>query len=87
MTRNLRTVGEPRVLKEKHLKLYLIGAQGGKPIETVWWNCIDEKGQTPDVTSGIEVAYTIETNTWNDEVRMQLNVVDIRVAEGQLVGA
>lgn len=82
MTRNLRRVGEPKVLKEKHLKLHLIGMQGGRPIEAVWWNCIDEKGQTPEVASGIEVAYSIETNTWNDEVRMQLNVLDLRAMQG-----
>ena len=77
MTSNLRRVGEPRVLKDRHLKMHVIGS-GGRPLETIWWNCIDEKKRTPDVKSGIELAYTIETNTWNGEVRMQLNVEDMR---------
>ena len=77
MTSNLRRVGEPRILKDRHLKMHVIGSHG-RPLETIWWNCIDEKGRTPDVTSGIELAYTIETNTWNGEVRMQLNVEDMR---------
>src|SRR5688572_967530 len=77
MTRNLRRVGEPRILKERHLKMHVIGSQG-RPLEAIWWNCIDQKKRTPDVTNGIELAYSIETNTWNGEVRMQLNVEDMR---------
>jgi hypothetical protein len=61
--------------------MHVIGS-GGRPLETIWWNCIDEKKRTPDVKSGIELAYTIETNTWNGEVRMQLNVEDMRITEG-----
>ena len=79
MTRNLRRVGEPKVLKERHLKMHVSAGQG-RPLETIWWNCISEHRRTPDVNTGIELAYTIETNTWNDEVRMQLNVQDMRTA-------
>ena len=31
VTRNLRTVGEPSVMKDKHLKMYLMGAKVGSP--------------------------------------------------------
>ncbi|MGI8733282.1 MAG: single-stranded-DNA-specific exonuclease RecJ [Pyrinomonadaceae bacterium] len=79
MTRNLHCVGEPRIMKERHLKMHLAGPQG-RPVETVWWNCLDENQRTPDVKSSIELAYTIETNTWNGEMRLQLNVCDLRVA-------
>ncbi|MDQ3474543.1 MAG: DHH family phosphoesterase, partial [Acidobacteriota bacterium] len=77
LTRNLRRVGEPRILKERHLKMHVIGSQG-RPLEAIWWNCIDERKRTPDVAGGIELAYSIETNTWNGEVRMQLNIEDMR---------
>ncbi len=36
-------------------------------------------GQTPELKGSIELAYTIETNVWNGEYRMQLNVQDLRV--------
>ena len=77
-TRNLRNLSEPRVMKDRHLKLNLAGPQN-RPLEAVWWNCIETPGQTPEVKGSIELAYTIETNVWNGESRMQLKVVDMRV--------
>jgi single-stranded-DNA-specific exonuclease len=76
-TRNLRLLSDPQVVKEKHLKLRLAGPQN-RPLEAIWWNSSDEMGQTPETRSGIEVAYTIELNIWNDEAKIQLNVVDLR---------
>jgi single-stranded-DNA-specific exonuclease len=77
-TKNLRCLSEPLVLKDKHLKLRLAGPQN-RPLEVVWWNCIDTPGQTPQVNGSIELAYAIELNTWNDEFRIQLNALDLRV--------
>ena len=62
-------------MKGQHLKLRLAGANN-KPWEAVWWNCVQEGRQTPDVTGSIELAYTLETNIWNNELRIQLNVQD-----------
>ena len=76
-TTNLRNLSEPVVLKDKHLKLRLAGLQN-RPLEAVWWNCIETPGQTPPVSGSIELAYAIETSVWNDEYRMQLNVMDLR---------
>jgi single-stranded-DNA-specific exonuclease len=77
VTRNLRCLSEPAVLKDKHLKLRLAGPQN-RPLEAVWWNCIERAGETPAVNGSIELAYTLETSVWNDEYRMQLNVADMR---------
>jgi single-stranded-DNA-specific exonuclease len=77
-TRNLRNLSEPVVLKDKHLKMRLAGPQN-RPLEAVWWNCIETAGQTPELKGSIELAYAIETSVWNDEYRMQLNVLDLRV--------
>jgi single-stranded-DNA-specific exonuclease len=77
LTRNLRCLSEPVVLKGQHLKMRLAGPQN-RPLEAVWWNCIETGGQTPEVKGGIELAYTLELNAWNDEYRLQLNVVDLR---------
>jgi len=76
MTRNLRCLSEPSVIKDRHLKLRLAGPQN-RPLEAIWWNCIE--GETPRLNGSIEVAYTIETSPWNGDYRMQLNVVDARV--------
>ena len=77
-TRNLRCLSEPQVLKDRHLKLRLAGPQN-RPLEAVWWNCIETAGQTPVMNGSIELAYSIETSVWNNEYRMQLNVLDMRV--------
>ena len=76
VTRNLRLLSEPVVVKDRHLKIRLAGPQN-RPLEAVWWNCIEPPGQTPGLQGSIELAYTLETNVWNGDYRMQLNVVDL----------
>jgi single-stranded-DNA-specific exonuclease len=77
LTRNLRVMTEPLVMKEQHLKLRLGGADR-RPLETVWWQGVEKTEHTPGINAGLEMAYTIETNTWNNEVRLQLSVADLR---------
>jgi single-stranded-DNA-specific exonuclease len=77
LTRNLRVMSEPLVMKDQHLKMRLAGPEG-RPLETVWWHCMESLERTPAVNSSVELAYTIETNKWNNEVRLQLCVEDAR---------
>jgi len=77
MTKNLRSLSEPAVIKDRHLKLRLAGPQN-RPLEAVWWNCIESPGQTPDLRGSIELAYTLETQAWNGDYKMQLNVIDLK---------
>ncbi|HEU0252780.1 MAG TPA: single-stranded-DNA-specific exonuclease RecJ [Pyrinomonadaceae bacterium] len=77
VTKNLRLLSEPVVVKDRHLKLRLAGPQN-RPLEAVWWNCIEPPGQTPTLQGSIELAYTLETSVWNGDYRMQLNVLDVR---------
>jgi hypothetical protein len=64
-------------MKERHLKMRL-GGQKGVPVEAVWWNCLDQLEQTPVKDQSIEVAYTIESSIWNNEVKVQMNVADLK---------
>jgi len=73
----LRSLSEPMVMKDRHLKMRLAGANN-RPLETVWWNCIEPGEQTPSLNGRIELAYTIETSIWNNEIKIQLNVQDLR---------
>ncbi len=78
MTRGLRLVAEPRVMKEKHLKLRVAG-EDGRPLEAVWWDGVERlDGQTLRAGTRIEVAYTVEPNTWQGITRLQLNVQDMK---------
>ncbi|HKG96532.1 MAG TPA: hypothetical protein VKA97_01885, partial [Pyrinomonadaceae bacterium] len=79
MTKNLRCLSPPVVIKDRHLKLRVAGPQN-RPLEAVWWNCIESPGQTPELNGSIELAYMLEANAWNGEYRLQLNVLDVRCA-------
>jgi len=77
VTPNLRCLSEPMLLKDRHLKFRVAGPQN-RPLEAIWWNCIENAGQTPHLNGSIEVAYTLETSAWNGDYKMQLNVLDLR---------
>jgi single-stranded-DNA-specific exonuclease len=77
VTRNLRVVQEPRVMKERHLKLYVLG-DDGRAHEAVWWGGAESATATPRAGARIELAYELEINSWRGEQRLQLNVRDIR---------
>ncbi|MFN2453072.1 MAG: single-stranded-DNA-specific exonuclease RecJ [Pyrinomonadaceae bacterium] len=82
MTRGLQLIGEPRVMKEKHLKLR-VASDGGRAFEVVWWNGVeDEFGQTLRPNARIELAYTVEANTWRGETRLQLIAQDAKADAG-----
>lgn len=77
-TKGLYIIGEPLVMKEKHLKFRLESA-GRHQFEAVWWNGVENaKGRTLAPNSRIEVAYTAEANVWNGNTRLQLVIEDVR---------
>ncbi|MEZ5346069.1 MAG: single-stranded-DNA-specific exonuclease RecJ [Pyrinomonadaceae bacterium] len=78
VTRELKLIEEPWIMKEKHLKLRLEGTKGEK-FEAVWWDGVEQsKGQTLTAKKSIELAHTPEVNTWQGNTRLQLVVKDIR---------
>ena len=78
-TRDLRVLSEPQVIKEQHLKLRVAG-EDNRPFEAIWWRGVEETKQTPRTNERIELAYELEANVWNGDVKLQLNVKDMRVA-------
>ncbi len=78
VTRDFVLREEPWVMKDKHLKLKLLGAEN-KPFEAVWWDGVEKsKGQTLKANTRIELAYVAELNTWQGNTRLQLVVEDLR---------
>lgn len=80
VTRDFRVLSEPQVIKEQHLKLRVAG-EDNRPFEALWWRGVEETRRTPAVKERIEMAYELEANIWNGDVRLQLNVRDLRAAE------
>jgi single-stranded-DNA-specific exonuclease len=76
-SKSLRCLSEPIVLKDRHLKMRVAGPNN-RPLEAVWWHCIEPGEQTPEIKGSIELAYTIETSVWNDEIKIQLNIEDLK---------
>lgn len=77
-TTNLRVSREPRVMKDRHLKLYLAD-DNGKTHEAVWWNALEKDATaTPAIGERIELAYCLEQNFWQGSERLQLVVQDLR---------
>ncbi|HEX7176305.1 MAG TPA: single-stranded-DNA-specific exonuclease RecJ [Pyrinomonadaceae bacterium] len=77
LTRDLRVVGEPRVLKERHLK-FAVAGDDGRVHSCIWWGAAESITATPRTGERIELAYTLESNTWREETRLQLCVEDMR---------
>ncbi len=82
MTKGLRITRDPLVMKERHLKLR-IASNEGRQFEVVWWNGVEESiEQTLRPNTRIELAYTIEANTWRNETRLQLIAQDVKEDAG-----
>ncbi|MFZ1699414.1 MAG: single-stranded-DNA-specific exonuclease RecJ [Pyrinomonadaceae bacterium] len=78
VTRDLILRDDPFVMKEKHLKLKLLG-DDSRTFEAVWWDGVERsKGQTLKDGTRIELAYVPEANTWQGNRRLQLVVEDLR---------
>jgi len=80
VTRGLRVVGQPQVIKEQHLKLRVAG-ENRRPFEAIWWRGIEEVAATPQVDQRIDLAYEFEADRWMGDIRLQLNVRDMKTSE------
>jgi len=67
-------VADSRILKEKHLKLSL--SDGNARIDAIGFNMAEKLPTGP-----VDVAFTLQENTWNGRTTLQLNLKDIRPAE------
>src|SRR2546429_1514433 len=78
MTRGWRVMNEPQILKEQHLKMRVAG-EDNRPFEAIWWRGVEEIEATPQMNQRIDLAYDFEANRWQGDVRLQLNVKDMRM--------
>jgi single-stranded-DNA-specific exonuclease len=79
VSRSLRVLGEPQVIKEQHLKLRVAG-ENNRPLEAIWWRGLEEAAATPQANQRIDLAYEFEAQAWMGDIRLQLNVRDMKVA-------
>ena len=79
-TRGFRIMSEPQIIKEQHLKLRVSG-EDNRPMEAIWWRGVEEVDAMPQANQQVDLAYEFEANRWQGDVRLQLNVRDMRAAE------
>ena len=72
-------VDGPRVLKERHLKMSF--RQEGRVIRGIAWRAADREGFVAAHRSAIDLAFSLEQDTWNGERYLQLSIADFRAPE------
>jgi single-stranded-DNA-specific exonuclease len=80
VTRGFRVMNEPQIIKEQHLKLRVSG-EDNRPMEAIWWRGVEEVDGMPQANQRVDLAYEFEANRWQGDIRLQLNVRDMRVSE------
>lgn len=79
-TRDLRVLSEPQIIKDQHLKMRVAGADK-RPLEAMWWRGVEECDRRPQVNDRLDLAYEFEANKWQGDIRLQLNVRDLRFSD------
>ncbi len=74
--REVRVAGEPRILKDRHLKFRVM--QNGRDIEVIWWNGVEAEA---DFTGrdALSLAFTLEANYYRGSVGLQLVAKDVKL--------
>ena len=57
-----------------------VAGDDNRPIEAIWWRGVEEAEQTPKANDRVDLAYELEANRWHGDIRLQLNVKDMKVA-------
>jgi single-stranded-DNA-specific exonuclease len=78
-TRGLRLASPPRVFKDKHLKLRVSG--GTKSLGAVAWGRA-EQWSGLSVGQDLDLAFTLEENTYDGLMGLELGVKDLRILTG-----
>lgn len=76
-TNNLKLMDEPRILKEKHLKLY-VKDNTAEDIEAIGFGMGSFKKDVIKNNGNISIAYFPEINEWNGDVSIRLGLKDIK---------
>src|SRR5215813_1845971 len=77
VTHNFRVLSEPQIIKEQHLKMR-VASEENRPMEAIWWRGTEEVDRPPQVNERIDLAYEFEANRWQGDIKLQLNVRDMR---------
>ena len=78
-TSGVEVVDGPRLVKDWHLKMAL--RQDGRVMRGIAWRAADREAFVSQHRAGIDLAYSLEQDTWNGERYLQLSVADFRAPQ------
>jgi single-stranded-DNA-specific exonuclease len=78
-TSRVEIVDGPRRLKERHLKMAF--KQDGRVLRGVAWRASERESFVTEHRAAIDLAFSLEQDTWNGERYLQLSVADFRAPE------
>jgi single-stranded-DNA-specific exonuclease len=78
----VEVVDGPRVLKDRHLRMAL--RQGGRVIRGVAWRAAERESFVTAHRAALDVAFSVEQDTWNGEQYVQLSLADFRAPSGEV---
>ena len=75
----VEVVDGPRVLKDRHLKMAF--KQDGRVMRGIAWRAREREAFVSDHRTAIDLAFSVEQDTWNGDRYLQLSVADFRAPE------
>jgi len=72
----VEVIDGPRRLKERHLKMAF--RQEGRVIRGVAWRAIEREQFVTEHRAGIDLAFSVEQDTWNGARQLQISVADFK---------
>jgi single-stranded-DNA-specific exonuclease len=68
----------PRRMKERHLSMSL--RHDGVALRGVFWRAAERAAEFAGAPDGLDVAYTIERNTFNGQTSLEISLADVRTS-------
>ena len=78
-TSRVEVIDGPRRVKERHLKMAF--RQDGRVLRGIAWRALERETFVAEHRSAIDLAFSLEQDTWNGERYLQLSVADFRAPE------
>jgi single-stranded-DNA-specific exonuclease len=78
-TSRVEIVDGPRRIKDRHLKMAF--KQDGRVMRGIAWRASERESFVSEHRSAIDLAFSLEQDTWNGERYLQLSIADFRAPE------
>ena len=78
-TSRVEIIDGPRRVKDRHLKMAF--RQDGRVMRGIAWRASERETFVAEHRTGIDLAFSLEQDTWNGERYLQLSVADFRAPE------